>query len=401
MTDAYIYDAVRTPRGKGKKDGSLHEITGLSLATQVLEALRDRNDLDTSKVDDVILGCVTPVGELGADIARTAVLSAGWAQTVAGVQINRFCASGLEAVNMAAAKVKSGEADFAVGGGIEAMSRVPMGSDGGAWPVDPSSAFPTYFVPQGVSADMIATKYGFSRDDVDAYSMESHKRAAAAWADGRFSKSVIPVKNQLGLVQLDRDETIRPNTDMQTLGALNASFAMMGEMAFDSVINQRYPEVERVNHVHTPGNSSGIVDGSAGVLIGTREAGQALGLKPRARIVGAASIGSEPSIMLTGPEFVTKKLLARLGMTTADIDVWELNEAFAAVVLRYMQALDIPHDKMNVNGGGISMGHPLGATGAMITGIALDELERSDKSTALITLCIGGGMGTATVIERV
>jgi acetyl-CoA C-acetyltransferase len=401
MAEAYIYDAVRTPRGKGKKDGSLHEITGLSLATQVLEALRDRNDLDTSKVDDVILGCVSPVGEQGADIARTAVLSAGWAQTVAGVQINRFCASGLEAVNMAAAKVKSGEADFAVGGGIEAMSRVPMGSDGGAWPVDPTSAFPTYFVPQGVSADMIATKYGFSRDDVDAYSMESHKRAAAAWADGRFSKSVIAVKNQLGLVQLDRDETIRPNTDMQTLGALNASFAMMGEMAFDSVINQRYPEVERVNHVHTPGNSSGIVDGSAGVLIGTLEAGQALGLKPRARIVGAASIGSEPSIMLTGPEFVTKKLLAKLGMTTADIDVWELNEAFAAVVLRYMQALDIPHDKMNVNGGGISMGHPLGATGAMITGIALDELERSDKSTALITLCIGGGMGTATVIERV
>jgi acetyl-CoA C-acetyltransferase len=341
------------------------------------------------------------VGEQGADIARTAVLSAGWAQTVAGVQINRFCASGLEAVNMAAAKVKSGEADFAVGGGIEAMSRVPMGSDGGAWPVDPTSAFPTYFVPQGVSADMIATKYGFSRDDVDAYSMESHKRAAAAWADGRFSKSVIAVKNQLGLVQLDRDETIRPNTDMQSLGALNPSFAMMGEMAFDAVINQRYPEVERVSHVHTPGNSSGIVDGSAGVLIGTLEAGQAMGLKPRARIVGAASIGSEPSIMLTGPEFVTKKLLAKLGMTTADIDVWELNEAFAAVVLRYMQALDIPHDKMNVNGGGISMGHPLGATGAMITGIALDELERSNKSTALITLCIGGGMGTATVIERV
>ena len=401
MAEAYIYDAVRTPRGKGKKDGSLHEITGLSLATQVLEALRDRNDLDTSRVDDVILGCVSPVGEQGADIARTAVLSAGWAQTVAGVQINRFCASGLEAVNMAAAKVKSGEADFAVGGGIEAMSRVPMGSDGGAWPVDPTSAFPTYFVPQGVSADMIATKYGFSRDDVDAYSMESHKRAAAAWADGRFSKSVIAVKNQLGLVQLDRDETIRPNTDMQSLGALNPSFAMMGEMAFDAVINQRYPEVERVSHVHTPGNSSGIVDGSAGVLIGTLEAGQAMGLTPRARIVGAASIGSEPSIMLTGPEFVTKKLLAKLGMTTADIDVWELNEAFAAVVLRYMQALDIPHDKMNVNGGGISMGHPLGATGAMITGIALDELERSNKSTALITLCIGGGMGTATVIERV
>ena len=401
MADAYIYDAVRTPRGKGKKDGSLHEITGLSLATQVLEALRDRNDLDTSKVDDVILGCVTPVGELGADIARTAVLSAGWAQTVAGVQINRFCASGLEAVNMATAKVKSGEADFAVGGGVEAMSRVPMGSDGGAWPVDPSSAFPTWFVPQGVSADMIASKYGFSRDDVDAYSMESHRRAAAAWADGRFSKSVLAVKDQLGLTILDRDETIRPSTDMQTLGALNPSFAMMGEMAFDAVIGQRYPEVERMTHVHTPGNSSGIVDGSAGVLIGSLEAGKALGLKPRARVLGGASIGSEPSIMLTGPEYVSRKLLGKLGMTTADIDLWELNEAFAAVVLRYMQALDIDHSKMNVNGGGISMGHPLGATGAMITGIALDELERSNKSTALITLCIGGGMGTATVIERV
>jgi acetyl-CoA C-acetyltransferase len=401
MADAYIYDAVRTPRGKGKKDGSLHEITALSLATQVLEALRDRNDLDTSRVDDVILGCVSPVGEQGSDIARTAVLSAGWAQTTAGVQINRFCASGLEAVNMAAAKVKAGEADFAVGGGIEAMSRVPMGSDGGAWPIDPTSAFPTYFVPQGVSADMIASKYGFSRDDVDAYSVESHKRAARSWAEGRFARSVIPVKDQLGLVRLDRDETIRPNADMQTMGSLNPSFAQMGEFAFDAVINQRYPEVERVNHVHTPGNSSGIVDGSAGVLIGSLEAGKALGLKPRARIKGAASIGSEPSIMLTGPEFVTQKLLGKLGMTTADIDVWELNEAFAAVVLRYMQALNIPHDKINVNGGGISMGHPLGATGAMITGIALDELERSNKETALITLCIGGGMGTATVIERV
>ena len=401
MADAYIYDAVRTPRGKGKKDGSLHEITGLSLATQVLEALRDRNDLDTSKVDDVILGCVTPVGELGADIARTAVLSAGWSQYTAGVQVNRFCASGLEAVNMAAAKVKSGESDFAVGGGVEVMSRVPMGSDMGAWPTDPSSAFPTYFVPQGVSADMIATKYGFSRDDVDAYSVESHKRAAKAWAEGRFKNSVIGVKDQLGLTILDHDETIRPNTDMQALGGLNPSFAMMGEMAFDGVINQRYPEVERVNHVHTPGNSSGIVDGSAGVLIGSLEAGQALGLKPRAKILGGASIGSEPSIMLTGPEYVTRKLLGKLGMTPDDIDLWELNEAFAAVVLRYMQALDIDHAKMNVNGGGISMGHPLGATGAMITGIALDELERSNKSTALVTLCIGGGMGTATVIERV
>jgi len=401
VAEAYIFDAVRTPRGKGKKDGSLHEITALSLAAQVLEAIRDRNDLDTSRVDDVILGCVSPVGEQGADIARTAVLNAGWAQTTSGVQVNRFCASGLEAVNMAAAKVIAGEAEMAVGGGVEAMSRVPMGSDGGAWPVDPSSAFPTYFVPQGVSADMIASKWGFSRDDVDAYSVESHKRAARSWEEGRFSKSVVPVKNQLGLVQLDRDETIRPNTDMQTLGGLNPSFAMMGEMAFDAVINQRYPEVERVNHVHTPGNSSGIVDGAAGVLIGTLEAGKALGLKPRARIKGGASIGSEPSIMLTGPEFVTTKLLGRLGMKTTDVDLYELNEAFAAVVLRYMQALDIPHDKMNVCGGAIAMGHPLGATGAMILGTVLDELERSDKTTALATLCIGGGMGVATVIERV
>ena len=401
MADAYIYDAVRTPRGKGKKDGSLHEITALSLAAQVLEALRDRNGLDTSKVDDVMLGVVSPVGEQGADIARTAVLTAGWSQETAGYQLNRFCASGLEAVNVAAAKVKSGEANMAVGGGVEAMSRVPMGSDGGAWPTDPSSAFPTYFVPQGVSADMIATKYGFSRDDVDAYSVESHKRAAKAWAEGRFGKSVIAVKNQLGLVQLDRDETVRPNTDMQTLAGLNPSFAMMGGMGFDAVIGQRYPEVASVNHVHTPGNSSGIVDGAAGVLIGTKEMGEALGLKPRAKILGGASIGSEPSIMLTGPEPVTRKLLGKLGMQPGDIDLYELNEAFAAVVLRYMQALDIPHDKINVCGGAIAMGHPLGATGAMILGTVLDELERSNKSTALATLCIGAGMGTATVIERV
>jgi len=401
MADAYIYDAVRTPRGKGKKDGSLHEITALSLAAQVLEALRDRNGLDTSKVDDVMLGVVSPVGEQGADIARTAVLTAGWSQETAGYQLNRFCASGLEAVNVAAAKVKSGEANMAVGGGVEAMSRVPMGSDGGAWPTDPSSAFPTYFVPQGVSADMIATKYGFSRDDVDAYSVESHKRAAKSWAEGRFGKSVIAVKNQLGLIQLDRDETVRPNTDMQTLAGLNPSFAMMGGMGFDAVIGQRYPEVASVNHVHTPGNSSGIVDGAAGVLIGTKEMGEALGLKPRAKILGGASIGSEPSIMLTGPEPVTRKLLGKLGMQPGDIDLYELNEAFAAVVLRYMQALDIPHDKINVCGGAIAMGHPLGATGAMILGTVLDELERSNKSTALATLCIGAGMGTATVIERV
>lgn len=401
MADAYIYDTVRTPRGKGKKDGSLHEITALSLATQVLEALRDRNGLDTSKVDDVVLGCVAPVGEQGSDIARTAVLTADYAESVAGVQINRFCASGLEAVNMAAAKVASGEANLAIGGGVESMSRVPMGSDGGAWPTDPSSAFKTYFAPQGVSADLIATLYGFSRDDVDAYAVESQKRAAASWADGRFKKSVVPVKDQLGLTILDHDETVRGATTMQTLASLNASFTGMGEMAFDAVVTQRYPQVEKVNHVHHAGNSSGIVDGAAGVLIGTKEMGEALGLKPRARIKGAASIGSEPSIMLTGPSLVTEKLLKRLGMEVKDIDLYELNEAFAAVVLRMMQALDIPHDKMNVNGGAIAMGHPLGATGAMILGTVLDELERSDKETALITLCVGAGMGTATVIERV
>ncbi len=401
MADAYIFDAVRTPRGKGKKDGSLHEITALSLAAQVLENLRDRNNLDTSKVDDVVLGCVSPVGEQGSDIARTAVLTAGYAETTAGVQVNRFCASGLEACNMAAAKVISGEADMAIGGGVEAMSRVPMGSDGGAWPTDPSSAFKTYFAPQGIGADLIATLYGFSRDDVDAYAVESQKRAARAWAEGRFSRSVVPVRDQLGLSILDHDETVRGSTTMQTLASLNPSFAAHGEMAFDAVVQQRYPQVERVNHVHHAGNSSGIVDGAAGVLFGSREMGEALGLKPRARIKGMASIGSEPSIMLTGPSYVTEKLLKKLGMEVGDIDLYELNEAFAAVVLRMMQALDIPHDKMNVNGGAIAMGHPLGATGAMILGTVLDELERTDKETALITLCVGAGMGTATVIERV
>lgn len=401
MADAYIFDAVRTPRGKGKKDGSLHEITALSLATQVLEAIRDRNGLDTSKVDDVVLGCVAPVGEQGSDIARTAVLTADYAESVAGVQINRFCASGLEAVNMAAAKVISGEAEMAIGGGVESMSRVPMGSDGGAWPTDPSSAFKTYFTPQGISADLIATLYGFSRDDVDAYAVESQKRAAQSWAEGRFAKSVVPVKDQLGLDILAHDETVRATTTMQTLASLNPSFQGMGEMAFDAVALQRYPQVERMNHVHHAGNSSGIVDGAAGVLIGTKEMGEAMGLKARARIKGMASIGSEPSIMLTGPSLVTEKLLKKLGMEVADIDLYELNEAFAAVVLRMMQALDIPHEKMNVNGGAIAMGHPLGATGAMILGTMVDELERSDKETALITLCVGAGMGTATVIERV
>jgi acetyl-CoA C-acetyltransferase len=401
MADAYIFDAVRTPRGKGKKDGALHEITALSLASQVLEQLRDRNGLDTSVVDDVVLGCVSPVGEQGADIARTAVLTADYAESTAGVQVNRFCASGLEACNMAAAKVMTGEAGMAIGGGVESMSRVPMGSDGGAWPTDPSSAFKTYFAPQGIGADLIATLYGFSRDDVDAYAVESQKRAARAWAENRFARSVFGVKDQMGTVILNHDEHMRPDATMQSLASLNPSFAMPGEMAFDAVVQQRYPQVERMTHVHHAGNSSGIVDGAAGVLFGTKEMGEAMGLKPRARIKGMASIGSEPSIMLTGPALVTEKLLKKLGMSAADIDLYELNEAFASVVLRMMQALDIPHEKMNVNGGAIAMGHPLGATGAMILGTALDELERSDKETALVTLCVGAGMGTATVIERV
>ena len=401
MPDAYIFDAVRTPRGRGKKDGALHEVTALSLATQVLEALRDRNRLDTGHVDDVVLGCVSPVGEQGSDIARTAVLNADYAETTAGVQINRFCASGLEACNMAAAKVMTGEAEMAIGGGVESMSRVAMGSDGGAWPVDPQSAFKTYFTPQGIGADLIATLHGFSRDDVDAYAVESQKRAARAWAEGRFARSVVPVRDQLDMPVLARDEHMRPEATMQSLASLNPAFATVGEMAFDSVAIQRYPQVERVNHVHHAGNSSGIVDGAAGVLFGSKEMGEAMGLKPRARVRGMASIGSEPCIMLTGPSLVTQKLLRRLGMEVDDIDLYELNEAFASVVLRMMQALDIPHEKMNVNGGAIAMGHPLGATGAMILGTVLDELERSDKETALITLCVGAGMGTATVIERV
>ncbi len=401
MAEAYIYDAVRTPRGKGKNTGSLHEITSLQLATQALKAIKERNNLDTSKVDDVILGCVTPIGEQGSDIARIAVLNADYAETTAGVQVDRFCASGLEACNIAAAKVMTGEADMAIGGGVEAMSRVPMGSNGGAWASNPEIAMKSYFAPQGIGADLIATKYGFSRDDVDAYAVESQKRAARAWKEGRFSKSVIGVKDQLGVTILNHDETVRGDTTMQTLAALNPSFEQMGVMAFDDVVKQRYPEVEKINHVHHAGNSSGIVDGASAVLIGSKEMGDALGLKPRARIKGFASIGSEPSIMLTGPSLVTIKLLKKLGMDPKDIDLYELNEAFASVVLRMMQHLDIPHEKMNVNGGAIAMGHPLGATGGMILGTVLDELERSDKETALTVLCVGAGMGTATVIERV
>lgn len=401
MTEAYIYDAVRTPRGKGKSSGALHEITALSLATQVLQAIRDRNELDTSKVDDVVLGCVSPVGEQGADIARIAVLNADYAETTAGVQVDRFCASGLEACNMAASKVITGEADMAIGGGVESMSRVPMGAAGGAWSTDPQVALKTYFTPQGIGADTIATKWGFSRDDVDAFALESQKRAARAWEEGRFKKSIVPVKDQMGGIRLDRDEHMRPDTTMQSLGALEPSFAGMGAMAFDDIIKQRYPEIEKINHVHHAGNSSGIVDGASAVLFGSKEMGEALGLKPRARVRAMASIGSEPGIMLTGPTFVTQKVLKKAGMNPEDIDLYELNEAFASVVLLMMHNLNIPHDKMNVNGGAIAMGHPLGATGGMILGTMLDELERSDKETALITLCVGAGMGTATIIERV
>jgi acetyl-CoA C-acetyltransferase len=402
MAEAFIYDAVRSPRGRGKADGSLHEVTALNLAAQTLAAVKDRNKLDPELVDDVVLGCVDPVGEAGGDIARAAALVAGFGDGVPGVQINRFCASGLDAVNFAAAQVMSGQHEMTIGGGAESMSRIGIGASGGAWPVDPSIAVATYFLPQGISADLIATKYGFSRDDVDAYAVESQKRAAKSWEEGRFKNSVIPIKDVNGLTILAKDEHMRPNTTMQTLAALQPSFVQMGEMAgFDAVAVQRYPEVEAVNHVHTPGNSSGIVDGAAAVLIGSKAAGKAAGLKPRARIRQFANIGSEPAIMLTGPIPVSEKVLKKAGMTKKDIDLWELNEAFASVVLRYMQALNISHDKINVNGGAIAMGHPLGATGAMILGTVLDELERRDKETALITLCIGVGMGTATIIERV
>ena len=401
MTECYVYDTVRTPRGKGKKDGALHEVTALELSTQTLKAIRDRNDLDTSKVDDVVLGCVDPVGEQGGDIARIAVLNADYAQTTAGVQINRFCASGLEATNMAAAKVMSGEADMTIGGGVESMSRVGMGASGGSWSTDPGIAFKSYFTPQGIGADLICSKYGFTRTDVDAYAVESQKRAKNAWDKGYFAKSVIPVKDINGLTILDHDEHMRPDATMQSLAALQPSFASLGEFAFDGVALDRYPEVEEINHVHHAGNSSGIVDGASAVLLGNLETGKAMGLKPRARIRAMASIGSEPCIMLTGPADVSRKALKKAGMEVGDIDLYELNEAFASVVLRMMQALDIPHEKMNVNGGAIAMGHPLGATGGMILGTVLDELERRDLNTALITLCVGAGMGTATIIERV
>jgi acetyl-CoA C-acetyltransferase len=402
MTETYIFDAVRTPRGKGRKDGSLHSVTPITLAATALRALRDRNQLDTSYVDDVILGCVEPVAEQGACIARVAALYADYAQSAPGVTVSRFCASGLEACNQAASLVMSGQADLVVGGGVESMSRVPMFSSGGAWPTDPQVAAKTYFTPQGISADLIATKWGMSRTDVDSYAVESQRRAKAAWDDKRFARSIVPVKDINGQIILDRDEYMRPETTLESLSTLKPAFQEQGEkFGFDSVILQRYPEVERVNHVHHAGNSSGIVDGAAAVLFGTKEMGERLGLKPRARVRSFASIGSEPAIMLTGPSYAAEKALKRAGMAVGDIDLFELNEAFAAVVMRFMQVLNVSHDKMNVNGGAIAMGHPLGATGAMILGTLLDELERRNLSTGLATLCVGAGMGTATIIERV
>ncbi|WP_312797653.1 acetyl-CoA C-acetyltransferase [Tianweitania sp.] len=402
MADAYIYDAVRTPRGRGKKDGSLHEVPAVRLGARMLEAVRDRNGLDTAHVDDIIFGCVDPVGEAGSVIPRSAAFEAGYDIKAPGMQISRFCASGLDAINLGAAKIAQGADDIVIAGGVESMSRVGMGMSGGAWFMDPSVGLPAWFMPQGVSADLIATRYGFSRDDVDAYAVESQKRAAKAWEDGRFKNSVVPVKDQNGMTILDHDEHMRPTTDMQSLASLNPSFVMPGEMGgFDAVAVQRYPELEGINHVHHAGNSSGIVDGAAAVLLGSKKAGKAMGVKPRARIRAFSNIGSEPAMMLTGPVDVTEKLLKRAGMKLSDIDLFELNEAFAAVVLRYMQAFDIDHKDINVNGGAIAMGHPLGATGAMILGTLLDEMERRDVNVGLVTLCIGAGMGTATIIERV
>jgi acetyl-CoA C-acetyltransferase len=402
MTEAFIYDHVRSPRGRGRPNGGLHEITPVDLASQVLASLRDRNDLDTRKLDDVIMGCVSPVGEQGSVISRTAVLNAGFDQSVPGKQLNRFCASGLEAVNTAAAQIMSGQSDLTIGGGIECMSRVPMGSDSGAMHADPAVAYKLYFAPQGIGADLIASLNGFSREDVDAYALESQRRAAFAWDNGYFANSVIPIRDHIGMTLLDRDEHMRPGTSMDDLAGLKAAFEMMGDQAgFDAVALQKYPQLEAINHVHTGGNSSGIVDGSAAMLLGSKAMGDSLGLKPRAKIVGFSSIGTDPTIMLTGPTPSAEKVLKRCGMTTSDIDLFELNEAFASVVMLFMKNLEIPHDKINVNGGAIAMGHPLGATGTMILGTVLDELERRDLNTALINLCIGGGMGTATIIERV
>ena len=401
MTDAYIFDHVRSPRGKGKSDGSLHQVTPIELLTQVLESLRDRNDLDTSRIDDVIMGVVHSQGEQGSNPARVAAINAGYAEEAAGKQLNRFCASGLEAVNSGAAQVMSGMSDLCIGGGLESMSRVSMNSVGGALGVDPQVAYSNYIVPQGISADLIASKYGFSRDDVDAYAVESQKRASHARDEGYFDNSIVPIKDNLGEVLLDHDECIRTRTSMEDLAKLNPAFIQMGQFGFNSVAIQRYPEVEKIEHVHHAGNSSVIVDGASAVLVGTKEIGEELGLTPRARIVGFASIGSEPTIMLTGPAPSAEKALKRCGMNKDDIDLFELNEAFAVVVLLYMQQMDIDHEQINVNGGAIAMGHPLGATGGMVLGTLIDEMERRDLNTGLVNLCIGGGMGTSTIVERV
>ena len=403
MTDAYIYDALRTPRGKGRKDGALHELSALRLSAQTLNALKERNNLSGHAVEDVVWGNVTQVGEQGGCLARSAVLASDLDQSIPGLAINRFCASGLEAVNLAANQVRGGAGNGYIAGGVEMMGRVPMGSDGAAIAVDPSLAMETYFVPQGISADLIATQYGFSRDDADAFAVESQRRAKSAWEDQRFDKSVMTVQDQNGLTILDRDEYMRPETNMQSLGALKPSFKDMGETmpGFDKVALMRYPHLQRIDHIHHAGNSSGIVDGAAALLIGNKAFGQEHGLTPRARIRATAKIGTDPTIMLTGPVPVTEKILKDAGMNIGDIDLFEVNEAFASVVLRFMQAFDVDHDKVNVNGGSIAMGHPLGATGAIILGTLLDELERSGKSTGLATLCIASGMGAATIIERV
>ena len=397
---AFIYDAVRTPRGKGR-NGALHGVKPVTLTAGLLTALAERNDLDTSRVDDVVLGCVSPVDEQGADIARTAVMVAGWDESVAGMQLNRFCASGLEAVNLAAAKVGAGFEDLVVAGGVESMSRVPMGSDGGAWATDPETNLKTGFVPQGIGADLIATLEGFSRRDVDTFAATSHLRAAAAWEAGHFDRSVVAVRDRTGTLLLEHDETVRPGTTAEVLGKLRSAFADQGAIGFDSVAIDRYPEVERINHIHTGGNSSGIVDGASAILIGNEQAGRDLGLTPRARIISTAVIGSEPTIMLTGPAPAARKALKRVGLTPADIDLYEINEAFASVVLKFQRDLDLDPEKVNVLGGAIAMGHPLGATGAMILMTLADELERRQLRYGLATLCVGGGMGIATIIERV
>ena len=403
MTEAYIYDAVRTPRGKGRKDGSLHEVTSLRLSAQTLNAVKERNNLDGHAVEDVIWGNVTQVMEQGGCLARSAVLASDLDESIPGLAINRFCASGMEAVNLAANQVKGGAGDAYIAGGVEMMGRVAMGSDGAAIAADPSIAMDTYFVPQGISADIIATKYGFSRDQADALAVESQRRAKVAWDEKRFDKSVITIKDQNGIPMLDHDEYMRPSTDMQSLGALNPSFQMMGEQmpGFDKVALMKYPDLEKIEHIHHAGNSSGIVDGAAAVLIGNKEFGEKWGLKPRARIKATAKIGTDPTIMLTGPVPVTEKIMADSGMNIGDIDLFEVNEAFASVVLRFQQAFDVDPELVNVNGGSIAMGHPLGATGAIIIGTLLDELERTDKETGLATLCIASGMGAATIIERV